>query len=99
VRVRCTNTAVKPWVLRPESNAGVHARFLLFDTDDVQVANGRAGLFHAVVPPDSSIDLTLALPPIREPGRYLLRVDMVDRQGSSFFQYGHEPLFQEVEVR
>jgi hypothetical protein len=98
VRVRCSNTSVKPWVLRPESNAGIHARFLLSNADDQQVASGLAGLFHAVVSPGNSIDLTLALPPIREPGRYVLRVDMVDGQGSSFYQFGYEPLFCNVEV-
>jgi hypothetical protein len=98
VRVRCTNTSVKPWVLRPESNAGVHARFLLMDADDKQVGNGLAGLFHAVVPPGDSIDLTLALSSVRQPGRYVLRVDMVDGQGSSFYQFGCEPLFVETEV-
>ncbi len=98
VRIRCTNTSVQPWVLRPESNAGVHARFLLANAEDQQVANGLVGLFHAIVSPGSSIDLTLALPPIREPGRYRLRVDLVDGQGSSFYQLGDEPLFCEVEV-
>jgi hypothetical protein len=98
LRVRCTNTSVQPWVLRPESNAGVHARFLLSDAEDQQLTSGMAGLFHAVVPPGDSIDLTLALPPVHVPGRYVLRVDMVDGQGSSFYQFGYEPLFCEVEV-
>jgi hypothetical protein len=98
IRVRCTNAAVHPWVMRPETVAGVHCRFLLSDADDVAVADGLAGLFHAVVPPGGSIDLTLALTPVRAAGRYVLRIDMVDGQGSSFYQFGAEPLFVEVEV-
>jgi hypothetical protein len=98
VRVRCTNVAVHPWVMRPESFAGVHARFLLYDANDGQVASGLAGLFHAVVPAGGSVDLTLALPRVRTPGRYLLRIDLEDGQGSSFYQFGAGPLFVEVEV-
>jgi hypothetical protein len=98
IRVRCTNTSVKPWILRPEESAGIHAQYKLFNAADQYIADGRAGLFHARVEPGKAIDLTLALPSLTEPGRYLLRVDMTDEQHGSFFQFGSEPLFQEIEV-
>jgi hypothetical protein len=98
VRVRCVNTSVKPWRLRPGANAGVHCLYLVTDSEDRWVYEGRAGLFDAEVPPGGSIDLTLALPPLRAPGRYRLRVDMTDEQHAKFFQEGSEPLFRELEV-
>jgi hypothetical protein len=103
VRVRCHNTSIKPWHLRPGNNTGIHLVFLLLDTQDQQVADGRAGLFNAVVPPGEHIDLTVALPALPLPGhflpaRYLLRLDMVDEQHAGFLQEGSQPLELEVEV-
>jgi hypothetical protein len=98
LRIRCHNTSVKPWRFRPCTNAGIHAWFILFDANDQEVAEGRAGLFHATVPPGSHIDLTLALPSLYQAGRYQLRVDMRDEQHAFFLQVGSEPLNWEVEV-
>jgi hypothetical protein len=98
VRVRCTNTSVKPWRFRPGTNAGIHASFVLTDPQDQCAGIGRAGLFHATVPPGASIDLTLSLPALRLRGRYRLRVDMVDEQHAYFLQEGSEPLVCELEV-
>src|SRR5262249_44206149 len=41
--VRAVNTSIEPWRLRPESNAGIHACLTLYDGNDVQVAEARAG--------------------------------------------------------
>jgi hypothetical protein len=99
LRVRCTNTSIKPWRLRPGNNAGIHAHWALCDEDGRPVTGGRAGLFHATVAPGASIDLTLAVRALWEPGRYCLRVDMFDEQHGGFLQMGSMPLFWEVEVR
>jgi hypothetical protein len=98
VRVRCTNTSVKPWRFRPGTNAGIHASFVLTDPEDRCAGIGRAGLFHATVAPGAGIDLTLPLPALYRPGRYQLRVDMVDEQHAYFLQEGSEPLVWELEV-
>jgi hypothetical protein len=98
VRVRCTNTSVKPWRLRPGTGAGVHAVFNVLDDLDAVVATGRSGLFHATVPAGAGIDLTLAVPALDRPGPYRLRVDMVDEQHAFFLQTGSEPLVWELEV-
>jgi hypothetical protein len=94
---------VKPWVLQPGNNAGIHAQFVVhgpqFERGEGPCAGeGRAGLFHATVEPGRSIDLTLALPKLNLSGRYELRVDMVDEQHGAFVQMGSEPLFCELEV-
>jgi protein tyrosine phosphatase (PTP) superfamily phosphohydrolase (DUF442 family) len=97
VRVRAANTSVKPWRLRPGNTAGIHLAWFLLDADQRVLLEERAGLFEATVPPGESIDLTLAVPPLK-PGRYFLRADMIDEQQGSFFQAGSEPLLTEVEV-
>jgi hypothetical protein len=97
--LRVCNTSIKAWRLRPETNAGIHALFTLFDDRGATLYEGRAGLFDAEVPPGASINLTLALPAVSRPGKVRLFVDMVDEQHCSFFQAGSEPLELELEVR
>jgi hypothetical protein len=96
--VRVRNTSVKPWKLQPESNAGIHLRYVLWDEDDRQLASHRAGLFDRSVAPGQSIDLTLPVPALHRPGRYRFLIDMVDEQRCWFFQVGSEPLETELEV-
>jgi hypothetical protein len=96
--VRCRNTSVKSWGLRPDSNAGIHAAFTVLDSQNRIVADGRGGLMEAVVRPGEHIDLTLAVPGPVLPGRYQLRVDMIDEQHAYFMQAGVEPLLWELEV-
>jgi protein tyrosine phosphatase (PTP) superfamily phosphohydrolase (DUF442 family) len=98
-RIRCRNTSVKPWHLRPGSNAGIHASFQVRDQDGHRVFyDGRAGLFEATVAPGEHLDLTLAVPAPLLPGRYQLWVDMVDEQHAYFMQEGVEPLVRNLEV-
>jgi hypothetical protein len=96
--VRCHNTSIKPWRLRPGTTAGIHAAFLVFNELGQIVGEGRGGLFEATVNPGESVDLTLAVPAPLLPGKYALRVDMVDEQHAYFLQAGSEPLVWEVEV-
>ena len=98
LRVRCHNTSIKPWRLRPGTSAGVHLSYVLHNSMDKNVGEGRSGLFYATVPPGEFIDLTIALPAQRVPGRYELRLDMVDEQHASFLQTGSEPLTWRLEV-
>jgi hypothetical protein len=97
--LRAHNTSIKPWRLRPENNAGIHAMFTIYDARNAIVHEGRAGLFDAQVAPGEYIDLTLVLPSIARPGHYHLVVDMMDEQQCSFFQTGSELLEWELEVR
>lgn len=100
VRVACTNRSVKPWRFRPGTNAGIHVFWqVLKPLTDQAIAGGRAGMFHAEVPPGGVIELTLGLPALDEPGRYQLRVDLKDEQNGLFHQLGPQPLEVELEVR
>lgn len=98
LRVRCHNTSIQPWHLHPSDNCGVHLFFVLSNDKNQRVAEGKAGLFRAVVPPGESIDLTLVLPGLTKPGRYELRVDMTAEQHAYFLQTGSQPLIWKVEV-
>lgn len=98
LRVRCHNTSIKPWHLRPGSNAGIHLNYVLSNDRYTRVAEGKAGLFEATVPPGDFIDLTVALPALAAPGSYELRLDMLDEQHAFFLQTGSEPLIRAVEV-
>jgi hypothetical protein len=98
VRVRCTNTSIRPWHFQPGTGAGVHAKWILRHAGGYCIGQGRAGLLRATVPPGGSIDLTLALPALFLPGRYELQVDMTDEQHGTFLQMGNEPVFLDLEV-
>lgn len=98
-QVRVTNTSVETWRLRPGKNVGVHLGFRISDGLGQVEATGRAGLFHADVPPGGHIDLQVALPGIERPGRYTVLIDMIDEQHSWFFQVGSPPLTWAVQVR
>jgi len=96
--VRCHNTSVAPWHLRPGITSGTHLWFMVTDAHAGIAALGLAGLFEAEVAPGQSIDLTLPVPALRLPGRYTLTADL-NRDGNHFVQAGSEPLEWEFEVR
>jgi protein tyrosine phosphatase (PTP) superfamily phosphohydrolase (DUF442 family) len=99
LRVRAENTSTRTWQFRPGTNAGIHIGFGLWNAGGNCVGIGRSGLFEATVAPGQCIDLTLALPAVAQPGRYRLRIDMLDEQQCWFYQTGSEPLELELEVR
>ncbi len=99
LRVRARNLGIHPWRLKPEKNAGVHLGYVVIDAHNQLVALDRSGQFDAVVAPGESIELTVVLPALREPGRYQLWIDMVDEQQCWFYQAGSEPLEWDLEVR
>ncbi|MBL8794981.1 MAG: hypothetical protein JNM56_13815, partial [Planctomycetia bacterium] len=96
VRVRATNLSRQTWRFRPGNTAGVHCGYMLTDQRCRCLLKGRAGLFRAEVPPGDSIELTLALPTVTQPGPYTLMVDMLDEaQQCYFYQNGSTPLMRE----
>jgi protein tyrosine phosphatase (PTP) superfamily phosphohydrolase (DUF442 family) len=92
VRIRATNTSPESWQFHPGTETGVHVRFLVYDPGWKLVQIGRAGQFEATVPPGKSIDLTLALNPLANPGAYWVLADLGDGNRFSFSQFGNRPL-------
>ncbi len=99
LRVHFRNTGVRTWPFRPGKHAGVHAAFVLWDPDDQQVADGRAGFFAKEVAPGETVAVTVVVPPLPRPGKYRLLLDLIDEQQGWFFQMGAEPREEELEVR
>lgn len=97
LRVRARNLSPEVWRLLPGTGTGVHVRFMVFDEALRVVQLDRAGLFAAEIAPGGTIDLTLAVAPLR-PGHYRLIADLLDGQQSSFSQYGMEPLTLDLHV-
>lgn len=98
LRVRATNLANAPWVLRAGTMTGVHVRYTLVAEAGNFLHVGRAGQFDALVLPGQSIDLALPLPAM-PPGGYCIQVDLVDAEQNAFAQVGGEPLFHRLQVR
>ena len=89
-RVRCVNTSVKPWVLQPGDNAGVHLGwFVINDDQNYEAGEGRSGLFDAVVPPQGRVDLTVALPAL-SPGATTWTSTWWTSSTPGFTSGGHE---------
>ncbi len=99
VRLRFHNTSERPWHLRPEASAGIHAWFVVTNSHAQVLTMTRSGFLEAEVPPGQSIDLTLPVPAIPSPGHYVLSVDMIEESHCSFSQVGSEPWEWEFEVR
>lgn len=96
--VRAVNTSVTDWRMKPGTETGVHVRFLIFDAGGKLKQVGRAGQFEHRVTPGGTIDLTLAIAPLHEPGRYHLLADLHDRNLWAFSQMGSDPIELDFEV-
>lgn len=97
-RFRVYNRSSGAWQFKRSANSGVHLRYRVKSLDARYEATGGAGYFDAVVVPGESIDLVLALPAIRMPGRYELLVDMWDEERGWFLTAGSPPFETELEV-
>lgn len=97
-RVRIRNTGLETWRLLPDSNAGYHCVFVVVAENAAVAASGRFGRYDASVAPGRSMDIRLVIPPLVQPGRYWLLVDMADERHCWFHQTGGEPLETELHV-
>jgi protein tyrosine phosphatase (PTP) superfamily phosphohydrolase (DUF442 family) len=99
LQVRARNASLAPWILRPQTTAGVHLGCRIYDDQDRLVDTVKSGLRDGKVKPGETVDFTLAVPPLRKAGRYRLMIDMVDEQLCWFYQTGSTPLELELIVR
>lgn len=98
-RVRLRNAGPKPWNFQPQSQAGHHLGFTVFDDKDDPIHLGKAGMLRRRVEPGESIDITLVVPPLKKPGRYRILADLREEHHCWFQQTGSEPLEEEIVVR
>jgi len=99
LHLRVHNASLRPWLLRPQWTAGVHLGCMIYDDQDRLVDVVKSGLRDEEILPGESTDFTVAVPPLRQPGRYRLQMDMVDERQCWFYQTGSQPLEMELIVR
>ena len=104
--VRARNTSAEAWEFKPANYAGIHLAFTVQTEKGEEVYKGQAGLFRRTVPPGGAVDLTVAVPPLRAPGTYVLKADLMDATGAAvpirtttFYQFGNDPLMAFIEVK
>jgi protein tyrosine phosphatase (PTP) superfamily phosphohydrolase (DUF442 family) len=98
LRVRATNESVSEWRLHAGTETGVHVRFMVFAADGKLIQVGRAGQFERQVAPRESLEVTLAVAPLHQSGRYQLLADLQDRNLWAFSQFGCDPIEISFEV-
>lgn len=97
IRVRCKNTSLRSWELKPGPNAGIHGQYYVLDGTDRPMGFGRAGLYRATIHPGQCVEWTLALPPLPR-GHYRVQLDILEPQHAGFGQLGCGPFYFGVEV-
>jgi protein tyrosine phosphatase (PTP) superfamily phosphohydrolase (DUF442 family) len=97
-RVRLHNRSRSVWQLRPTVTAGVHVFFHVWDAAGNGVAEGRAGMLDATVPPGEDCDVTMIIPPLQA-GWHWLTVDVIEENHCIFYQTGSESWEGELVVR
>ena len=97
-RVRLHNRSRSIWQLRPTVTAGVHVFFHVWDAAGNGVAEGRAGMLDATVPPGEDFDVTMVVPPLAA-GWHWLTVDVIEENHCIFYQTGSESWEGELVVR
>lgn len=97
-RVRLRNISPRPWRFSPYETAGVHLAVEVLSEKNTLARFVRAGLFERVVAPDETVELIVAVPPLYEPGRYRLRMDMIAEGHCWFQQAGAEARVEEIVV-
>ncbi len=105
IAIRATNTSEEPWEFKPTLYSGIHVEFSIYHPSGQKIHSGQAGLFRKSLPPGESIDLTLAVPPLAEPGIYTLHGVLMNGTGAAvpirqtgLFQFGNDPLMMLLEV-
>jgi protein tyrosine phosphatase (PTP) superfamily phosphohydrolase (DUF442 family) len=105
IPVRVTNQSDEPWQFQTGPYAGVHVGFTVMALDGTPVKTGQAGLLRHTLVPGGQLALTLAVPPLRQPGEYVLRADLIDATAagvpvrmSSFAKYGTETLVIPIRI-
>jgi hypothetical protein len=98
---RVTNRSPQPWRFRPGDVLGVHlgAELRSLDPERPFERSARGDTPDRSFAPGESAEIPLSLPPLPAPGRYRLRIDLVDELVAWFADMGSQPLELELEAR
>lgn len=98
LRFRVTNTSREAIEFQASRNTGVHLGARLLGADGRQIDELRSGYRDLTLPPGETTEIALEVPPVAVPGRYALRVDLVDEGVKWFESLGSPPLEVALEV-
>jgi protein tyrosine phosphatase (PTP) superfamily phosphohydrolase (DUF442 family) len=98
LRFRVTNASRQPIPFQSQRHAGVHLGARLAPPGGGDPIELRAGFVDLTLAPGTATELVLPLPALHEPGRYALRVDLVDEGVKWFASLGSTPLDLPLEV-
>jgi protein tyrosine phosphatase (PTP) superfamily phosphohydrolase (DUF442 family) len=98
MRVRVTNTSRQTIAFQSAPQRGVHLGAQLRPPGGGDPTELRAGFVDLELAPGAATELTLPLPPIAEPGRYEIEVDLIDEGVNWFQRFGSQPLTLPIEV-
>lgn len=99
VRVRATNTSPDAWRLSPSRLDGIKLGFRIRRAGERQWRDfDRTGYVARSVPPDTAVEFAHTVVAPREPGRYEIKVDLVDEYVTWFEDQGSEPVVLDLEV-
>jgi protein tyrosine phosphatase (PTP) superfamily phosphohydrolase (DUF442 family) len=100
VRVRIENVSPGPWLLTGDKERGVKLGIRLRKPGEVDWLDyDRHGHQDGAIDPGRALDLTPAIFAPASPGRYEIKLDMVDEHVTWFEDQGSEPLVLSLEVR
>lgn len=98
LRFRVTNTSQETIGFQSARDTGVHLGARLLSADGTQIDELRGGYQDLTLAPGATTEIALAVPAVDEPGRYALRVDLVDEGVKWFESLGSTPLEVPIEV-
>lgn len=111
LRVRVHNHSYYPWEFKSGANVGMHLRGYIEPVDAAPPQGAdpsapkplrkllAAGFMNITVLPQQSIELDVALPVLREPGKYLLFLDIMDESTNWFGNMlGSRPFKHTLEI-
>lgn len=98
-RMRFRNIGGNPWAFEAIGRKGIHLAYQIHHPASGGTAEGRGAFLLANVEPGQEIELTLVVPPVALPGRYRLRVDLLEEGHAWFHQLGGQPWEEELIVR
>ena len=97
--VTVRNTSDRAWQLRALKTAGFHVTFKVTDEARNIIHEGRAGMMDRLVQPGEALQVVMIVPPLRNAGRYLLQVDMIEEGHCWFHQTGSQLWEEELAIR
>jgi protein tyrosine phosphatase (PTP) superfamily phosphohydrolase (DUF442 family) len=106
LKLRAKNTSSEAWEFKVGNHAGIHLLYKVASAPTNEVFRSQAGLFRRTVAPGETIDLTLAVPGIPEPGIYAVIGELIDARGcsvsirsNSFVKLGDDCAITNIEVK